>query len=110
MPTYEYECEKCKQVFEAFQSIKAEPLTVCTQEGCGGPVHRLFSKGAGFIFKGGGFYQTDYRSESYKKAAQADSASSTPASTPAKSDTTPSSAAAPSTATTAAKPSTTAAV
>ncbi len=72
MPTYEYECEKCGKRFEAFQSITAEPLTKCNDESCDGTVKRLFSAGAGFIFKGSGFYITDYRSDSYKKAAQSE--------------------------------------
>ena len=79
MPTYEYECEKCGNVFEEFQSISAEPLKKCKKEGCDGAVHRLFSGGAGFLFKGSGFYITDYRSESYKKGAKSDT--STPSST-----------------------------
>ena len=85
MPTYEYECEKCGKRFEAFQSITAEPLTKCDDESCGGTVKRLFSAGAGFIFKGSGFYITDYRSDSYKKAAQSDSGTSSPSGTPSKS-------------------------
>jgi len=68
MPTYEYECETCSHRFERFQSITADPLETCPE--CGGPVHRLISPGAGFIFKGSGFYTTDYRSESYKEAAK----------------------------------------
>jgi putative FmdB family regulatory protein len=76
MPTYEYECTKCKRIFEKFQSITAEPLTTCAFEGCGGTVKRLVSGGAGFLFKGSGFYETDYRSESYKKKAQAESSQS----------------------------------
>ncbi len=72
MPTYEYECEKCGKTFEVFQSITAEPLTKCADQTCGGKVHRLVSGGAGFLFKGNGFYATDYRSESYKKAAEAE--------------------------------------
>jgi putative FmdB family regulatory protein len=72
MPTYEYECEKCGKTFEMFQSITAEPVKTCIDETCKGPVHRLLSGGAGFLFKGQGFYVTDYRSESYKKAAQAE--------------------------------------
>jgi putative FmdB family regulatory protein len=72
MPTYEYECEKCRQVFEEFQSITAEPLKKCKKEGCDGNVHRLLSAGAGFLFKGSGFYITDYRSDSYKKSARSD--------------------------------------
>jgi putative FmdB family regulatory protein len=74
MPTYEYECEKCGQVFEEFQSITAEPLKKCNKEGCDGNVHRLLSAGAGFLFKGSGFYITDYRSDSYKKSAKSDTA------------------------------------
>lgn len=76
MPTYEYECEKCGSVFEEFQSINAEPLTKCRKPGCDGRVKRLFSPGAGFLFKGSGFYTTDYRSSSYKKAAKSESGSS----------------------------------
>jgi putative FmdB family regulatory protein len=76
MPTYEYKCDKCGYVFEEFQSITADPLTDCPKEECDGAVKRLFSPGAGFLFKGDGFYITDYRSESYKKAAKADSSSS----------------------------------
>jgi putative FmdB family regulatory protein len=73
MPTYEYECEKCGLVFEEYQSITAEPLTTCKKEDCKGHVKRLISSGAGFLFKGSGFYTTDYRSESYKKQAKSDS-------------------------------------
>lgn len=76
MPTYEYECEKCGYVFEEIQSITAEPLKKCPKEGCGGTVHRLFSAGGGFLFKGSGFYSTDYRSDSYKKGAKSDTGSS----------------------------------
>jgi putative FmdB family regulatory protein len=80
MPTYEYECEKCGLVFEEYQSITAPPLVTCKKSGCGGKVRRLISPGAGFLFKGSGFYSTDYRSESYKKKAKNDSpaAASTP--------------------------------
>lgn len=67
MPTYEYECRRCAKVFEAFQSITAPPLRRCPD--CKGPVRRLIGRGAGIIFKGAGFYQTDYRSEHYKKRA-----------------------------------------
>jgi len=80
MPTYEYECLKCGHIFDEFQSIKAPPVAVCPKEGCGGEAKRRFSPGAGFIFKGSGFYSTDYRSESYKKAAKAESPSSSNAS------------------------------
>jgi putative FmdB family regulatory protein len=71
MPTYEYACKKCGLVFEEFQSITAPPLTKCRKAGCNGEVRRLISPGAGFLFKGSGFYQTDYRSDSYTKAAKA---------------------------------------
>jgi len=70
MPTYEYECRKCNHLFEEFQSITAESLKKCPV--CSGRVGRLIGIGAGVLFKGSGFYQTDYRSEGYKKAAAAD--------------------------------------
>lgn len=73
MPTYEYECTTCGHQFEAVQSMKDPKLTDCPQEGCPGPVERKLGKGAGIIFKGSGFYITDYRSESYKAAAKKDS-------------------------------------
>jgi len=72
MPTYEYECLKCGKPFELFQRITEAPIKKCPQ--CKGKVKRLMGKGAGFIFKGSGFYQTDYRSESYKQGAKADTA------------------------------------
>lgn len=77
MPTYEYECKKCSHKFEQFQRMSDPPLKRCPK--CKGSVRRLMGTGAGIIFKGSGFYQTDYRSESYKKGAKADSAPSTPA-------------------------------
>lgn len=70
MPTYEYRCDNCEQTFEAFQSITAEPLSICIS--CGGHVRRLISGGAGLLFKGSGFYITDYRSENYKKAEKSE--------------------------------------
>src|SRR4051794_30972077 len=73
MPTYEYECTKCGHAFEAVQSMKDPHLSDCPQAGCPGPVRRKIGRGAGIIFKGSGFYQTDYRSESYKAAAKKDS-------------------------------------
>ena len=73
MPTYDYECQKCGHRFEEFQSIKAEPLKTCPEEGCRGKVRRLIGGGGGLLFRGSGFYITDYRSEGYKKAAKADS-------------------------------------
>jgi putative FmdB family regulatory protein len=82
MPTYEYACAACGHHFEEFQSITAKPITVCPK--CKKKkVQRLISAGAGFIFKGSGFYQTDYRSDAYKSAAKADSA---PAKTETKTD------------------------
>lgn len=65
MPTYEYECRKCGR-FDRFQSITAKPLKVCPR--CGGAVKRLIGAGAGIIFKGHGFYATDYRSQGYRAA------------------------------------------
>ncbi len=73
MPTYEYECGACGHRFEQFQSITAKPVTVCPI--CRKrKVKRLVSGGAGFIFKGSGFYITDYRSEGYKEAAKREAA------------------------------------
>jgi putative FmdB family regulatory protein len=78
MPTYEYKCQACGHHFEKFQSIMAPPVRKCPQ--CGkNQVKRLIGTGAGLIFKGGGFYETDYRSESYKKGAKSDAPPSTPA-------------------------------
>jgi putative FmdB family regulatory protein len=65
MPTYEYECQKCGHRFEEFQSMKDAPLTKCPK--CKGKLKRLIGAGAGFLFKGSGFYVTDYRSSSYEK-------------------------------------------
>ena len=59
MPTYEYRCESCDYYFEKFQSIKDEPIKTCPK--CGGPVKKLLSTGVGLIFKGSGFYETDYK-------------------------------------------------
>ena len=71
MPTYEYQCQKCGHVFEAFQSITDEPLKECPV--CKGPVKRLISSGAGLIFKGSGFYETDYKKkESTKETVKKD--------------------------------------
>ena len=76
MPTYEYICDSCKHQFEQFQSIKARPIRKCPE--CGKlSAKRLIGAGAGIIFKGSGFYQTDYRSEGYKKAAEGEKKSST---------------------------------
>ncbi len=76
MPTYEYECPKCGKTFELFQSMKDEPIKVCPDKKCKGKVKRLIGTGAGLIFKGSGFYITDYRSEGYKAAAKKDSSGS----------------------------------
>lgn len=70
MPTYEYKCEDCGHHFEVFQSMKDDKLTDCPEEKCDGTVRRLLGTGAGIIFKGGGFYETDYRSDSYKEGAK----------------------------------------
>jgi putative FmdB family regulatory protein len=76
MPTYDYKCDGCGHQFEQFQSISANPLKKCPE--CGkSKLKRLFGTGAGLIFKGSGFYQTDYRSESYKKAAEGEKPAST---------------------------------
>ena len=66
MPTYEYQCKQCGLRFERFQNIKEEPIRECPE--CSGDVKKLISAGAGIIFKGSGFYITDYRSEEYKNA------------------------------------------
>ncbi len=76
MPTYDYQCQKCDHKFEVFQSMKARRLSKCPEEDCDGKVKRLLGTGAGIIFKGSGFYETDYRSDSYQKAAKADKPSS----------------------------------
>ena len=75
MPTYEYECQKCGHHFELYQSIKDAPKRACPK--CRGRVKRLLGTGAGLIFKGSGFYVTDYRKPSYKEAATKESGSST---------------------------------
>lgn len=77
MPTYEYECKKCKRTFDVFQSITDKPLQKCPK--CKSKVRRLIGRGAGFIFKGSGFYQTDYRSEHYRKRAAEEKKSAEPA-------------------------------
>jgi len=80
MPTYEYECTKCAKTFELFQSITAKPVrrikTRCSKCKNSAPVKRLIGTGAALLFKGDGFYETDYRSDGYKKAAKAESESS----------------------------------
>jgi len=68
MPTYQYQCTNCSYEFEEFQSITDAPLQICPH--CKGKVRRLISGGAGLLFKGSGFYITDYRSENYRNAAK----------------------------------------
>lgn len=76
MPTYEYECEKCGHRFELFQSMSEEPRKRCPK--CRGKVRRLIGTGAGMIFRGSGFYATDYRSQSYKEQRKKESGDSAP--------------------------------
>ena len=85
MPTYQYQCSACKHAFEELQSMKDEPLTKCPK--CKKKkLRRLFGTGASIIFKGSGFYETDYRSESYKSGAKAETEAAKPAEDKAKSD------------------------
>ena len=70
MPTYEYKCKKCGDLFDVFQNMTDDPIKTCPS--CGGEVERLISAGDGLIFKGSGFYITDYRSDSYQKAERAE--------------------------------------
>ena len=82
MPTYQYSCTKCGHEFDVFQSMTDKPLKVCPEELCGqkrwgkGRVKKLIGAGAGLIFKGSGFYITDYRSKQYQEAAKKESSSS----------------------------------
>ncbi|MEI8293478.1 MAG: FmdB family zinc ribbon protein [bacterium] len=84
MPNYDYECEKCGKTFEVFQSMKDKAFETCPESSCRmeqwgqGKVRRLLGTGAGLIFKGSGFYITDYRSEGYKQAAKNDSGAAAP--------------------------------
>ena len=73
MPTYDYKCKDCGHKFELFQSMSEEPIEKCPE--CSGTVERLIGTGGGLIFRGSGFYTTDYRSDSYNKGAKADKAS-----------------------------------
>lgn len=88
MPTYEYHCDKCGHEFEVVQSMSAATLKTCPEDLCSqkkwgrGKVKKQIGAGAGLLFKGGGFYITDYRSEGYKQAAKKDT-------TPAKSESKP---------------------
>ena len=83
MPTYDYRCTECAHEFEAFQQISEDPLSTCPE--CDGLLKRLIGAGAGFLFKGSGFYTTDYRKSEYKEKAKKESNSSTPASSDSKS-------------------------
>ncbi len=78
MPTYEYQCKKCKKHHEISQSITAKPLKKCPRKGCEGKLVRLMGTGGTLLFKGSGFYITDYRSNKYKEAKKKDQASSSP--------------------------------
>ena len=88
MPTYEYECGKCRKTFDCFQSMKDEPFQICPREHCQmknwgkGKVQRLLGTGGPLIFKGSGFYSTDYRSEGYKASAKKESGDAAPAKKP----------------------------
>jgi len=99
MPTYEYVCKKCGHEFELSRSMSAKPLQTCPKELCAqkkwgrGRVTKKISGGAGLLFKGSGFYITDYRSQKYKDAAKKDSSSTE--TKPAKTETKPAPAAAP---------------
>jgi putative FmdB family regulatory protein len=96
MPTYDYECDACSHTFEIFQGINDPFLVKCPE--CGKKkLRRLFGTGAAIVFKGSGFYQTDYRSEGYKKAAAADKKSTEGGSSDSKSSDTKSKDAKPST-------------
>jgi len=86
MPTYEYRCEECGYEFEQFQSITSQPLRKCPK--CGKrELKRLIGVGSGIIFKGSGFYQTDYRSESYKEAEKKEKGTTDTSDTKKKADT-----------------------
>lgn len=79
MPTYEYKCTKCGYVFERFQGIKDPPYTKCPE--CNGLVKRLIGAGSGILFKGSGFYITDYRSRSYKEKERKEKQTTSPGQT-----------------------------
>jgi len=86
MPTYDYECQKCGHRFEQFQSITADPLKRCPRPKCRGKVKRLLGTGAGIIFKGSGFYLTDYRSKSYVEGSKKEKSESSSSDGAKKSD------------------------
>ncbi|MGA2177314.1 MAG: zinc ribbon domain-containing protein [Verrucomicrobiota bacterium] len=113
MPTYEYVCSKCEHHFEKIQRITDKPLKICPKELCHlnpwgkGKVTRAISTGGGLIFKGSGFYSTDYRSDNYKAGAKKEAASASGASSEgAKKETKTSDTAAPKTPAPAPAPST----
>jgi putative FmdB family regulatory protein len=88
MPTYEYRCTACNHDFEKFQRMSEEPVAACPE--CGAGAERRLSGGAGLLFKGSGFYITDYRSDGYKQAAKAESGeTSKPAESKTKSESKP---------------------
>jgi len=93
MPTYEYVCSKCDKTIEVFQKMTEDPLKVCPKDKCQqatwgkGKIQRSISGGAGLIFKGSGFYITDYRSDSYKQGAKKEAETSSKSES--KSDSTP---------------------
>jgi putative FmdB family regulatory protein len=82
MPTYEYECGQCGKHFDYFHSMSEPPKAVC--EECGGALTKLLSPGAGLIFKGSGFYITDYKNKGSESASSSSSSESKPASTESK--------------------------
>jgi len=96
MPNYDYECKKCGKTFEIFQSMKDKTFETCPESSClmetwgQGKVRRLLGTGAGLIFKGSGFYTTDYRSEGYKQAAKKESGGGSDSKSDAKSESKPS--------------------
>lgn len=79
MPNYDYLCGTCGHSFEVFQSMNDAKLTTCPQPECDGAVRRLLGTGAGLLFKGSGFYQTDYRSDSYKSGSKSEGEKAAPA-------------------------------
>jgi putative FmdB family regulatory protein len=101
MPTYQYHCTKCDQDFDVVQSMTENALTTCPKDLCRmskwgkGKVKKLISAGAGLIFKGSGFYITDYRSENYKEGAKKEASASAPAASDSKPSGSESKAAAP---------------
>ena len=74
MPTYDYRCDACENVFEVFQSFSEDPLSTCPEENCGGAVKKIFSA-PGLSFKGSGFYKNDSRSKSSSSSSSSDSKS-----------------------------------